>query len=81
MDEPTTTHFSFILRCWRDAPGELHGQLIEALSRRSHPFRTGQELQAKIEQLTAAKTGGEPADAASRAIKPHFINGEKNEPS
>jgi hypothetical protein len=59
-------HHSFIVRCWRDASGMLRGWLIDALSQRSYPFASQEELVLKIiglapasEQAPESKAGNE----------------------
>ena len=51
--EPTS-HYSFIIRCWRDASGLLRGQLIDAVSQRSYPFASIEELTCRILNLVPA---------------------------
>jgi len=65
MSETARAYFSFILRCWKDEQGVLHGVLIEADSRRSHPFRTYHQLHTKIDQLVSSQnepSQGYPAE-------------------
>jgi hypothetical protein len=50
--EPISFHYSFIIRCWRDTNGLLRGWVVDALTQRSHPFTSGQEISARIDSLT-----------------------------
>ena len=52
MNDPISSHFSFIVRCWRDANGVLRGWVVDALTLRSFPFATRDEMAARIEHLT-----------------------------
>ena len=52
MNDPLSFHYSFIVRCWRDANGLLRGWVIDALTQRSYPFTTGDKMIAHIESLT-----------------------------
>lgn len=52
MTTPISSHFSFIVRCWRDANGILRGWVVNALTQRTYPFATEREMTAHINQLT-----------------------------
>jgi hypothetical protein len=45
-------HHSFIVRCWQDGSGELHGWVIDALTQQAYPFATRQGLEQRILDLT-----------------------------
>ncbi|MFZ5856642.1 MAG: hypothetical protein ACOYZ6_07415 [Chloroflexota bacterium] len=51
MTSPISSHFSFIVRCWRDANGILRGWVVDALTQRSYPFATEREMTARIDTL------------------------------
>jgi hypothetical protein len=52
MADPISFHYSFIVRCWRDAGGALRGWVIDVLSQHSYPFATPDEMIICIENLT-----------------------------
>jgi hypothetical protein len=54
MSEQPIPHFSFVVRCWRDASGEIHGWLVDVYTGRSHPFRTTPGLVKSIERTLSA---------------------------
>ncbi|GEM_PF-5839645 len=45
-------HYSLIIRCWRDSNDVLRGWVVDALTQRSHPFATRDEMVNLIESLT-----------------------------
>ena len=51
MIDPISLRYSFVVRCWRDANGLLRGWVVDALTQRSYPFATGEEIVARIERL------------------------------
>ena len=55
-----SSHFSFIVRCWRDANGTLRGWVVDALTQRTYPFVTGDEMEARIENLAQDSPINEP---------------------
>jgi len=52
MIDPTHPHYSFIVRCRRDANGTLRGTVIDASSQRSYQFANHEEMTDLIESLT-----------------------------
>jgi hypothetical protein len=74
MTNPISSHFSFIVRCWRDANGILRGWVVDALTQRAYPFVTEREMTAHIDTL--AQDSGEAFVAPS--ITP--IRSSKGEP-
>ena len=54
MSEQPKPHFSFVVRCWRDASGELHGWLVDVYTEQSHPFRSIPGLVQSIERFLSA---------------------------
>jgi hypothetical protein len=52
MTSPISSHFSFIVRCWRDANGILRGLVVDALTQRAYPFATEKEMTVRIESLS-----------------------------
>jgi hypothetical protein len=54
MIDPISLRYSFVVRCWRDANGLLRGWVMDALTQRSYPFATGEEIAARIESLAQA---------------------------
>lgn len=52
MTSPISSHYSFIVRCWRDANGTLRGWVVDVLTQRSYPFAMQSEMNAHIENLT-----------------------------
>ena len=52
MTDPISFHHSFIVRCWRNANGLLRGWVVDALTQRSYPFSTRDEMVVRIESLT-----------------------------
>jgi hypothetical protein len=51
MTDPISFHHSFIVRCWRNANGLLRGWVVDALTQRSYPFSTRDEMVVLIESL------------------------------
>ncbi len=71
MSEQPGPHFSFVVRCRRDASGELNGWLVDVYTGQSHPFRTIPGLVKSIERcLSAYPQVSEPTPAANEAGDP-----------
>jgi hypothetical protein len=51
MMDPISLRYSFVVRCWRDDNGLLRGWVVDALTQRSYPFATGEEMESHIENL------------------------------
>jgi hypothetical protein len=51
MTENPTPHLSFVVRCRRDASGEIQGWLVDVYSGRSHPFRSTAGLVKSIDSI------------------------------
>jgi hypothetical protein len=73
MTTPISSHFSFIVRCWRDANGILRGWVVDALTQRAYSFATEREMTAHINQLTT--------DIEQNSVSPTLphTNNEKGE--
>jgi hypothetical protein len=56
MSELPNPHLSFVVRCWRDASGEIHGWLVDVTTAQSHPFRSIPGLVKSIERFLSAYT-------------------------
>ena len=78
MTHPISSHYSFIVRCWRDANGTLRGWVVDALTQRNYPFATEREMSMRIDTLT----GGLEQEPALPSA-PHSTNstGELHENS
>ncbi len=50
MAEQPIPHFSFVVRCWRDASGDLCGWLVDVYTGQPHPFRSATGLVKSIER-------------------------------
>jgi hypothetical protein len=54
MFEKPLTHFSFIVRCWRDETAGVHGWLVDVYTGQARPFHSLPSLVESIEVLLSA---------------------------
>jgi hypothetical protein len=58
LDEEATTHQSYVLRCWRDASGEVRVRLVDVRSGRSYSLSSIQEIPALVHRLAGEDDPG-----------------------
>jgi hypothetical protein len=80
MSEHPNPHFSFIVRCWRDASGEIHGWLVDVYTERSHPFRSIPGLVKSIEGFLSTYTLLSDETPSNKDEKPKEKGGQDELP-
>ena len=51
LDEEATHHQSFVLRCWRDASGDVRVRLVDVRSGRSYSLSSIQDIPTLVQRL------------------------------